>query len=110
MARKTFVELIDDLDGSKAEESVSFSLDGVAYEIDLSAENAERLRSDIGEWVGKARRVAGRKTRGTGSASSASANNDSAKVRQWARENGREVSDRGRIPEELRQAYYAAGN
>ncbi|MBK0332972.1 Lsr2 family protein [Brachybacterium halotolerans subsp. kimchii] len=108
MARKTFVELIDDVDGSKAEETVSFSLDGVAYEIDLSDENAEKLRAEIGEWVTRARRVAGRRIRGTGSGSTSSSSNDSAKIRVWARENGREVSDRGRIPEELRQAYYAA--
>ena len=108
MARKTFVELIDDLDGSKAEETVSFSLDGVAYEIDLSVENAERLRSEIGNWTAQDRRVAGRRIRGTGAATSTGGSNDSSKIRQWARENGREVSDRGRIPEELRQAYYAA--
>lgn len=108
MARKTFVELIDDVDGSKAEETVSFSLDGVAYEIDLSDENAEKLREEIGEWVSRARRVAGRRIRGTGGATASASSNDSSKIRAWARENGREVSDRGRIPEELRQAYYAA--
>lgn len=106
MARKTFVELIDDVDGSKAEETVSFSLDGVAYEIDLSDQNAEKLREEIGNWTARARRVAGRRIRGTGGATAGSS--DSAKIRSWARENGREVSDRGRIPEELRQAYYAA--
>ncbi|PWH06943.1 hypothetical protein DEO23_08595 [Brachybacterium endophyticum] len=106
MARKTFVELIDDLDGSKAEESVSFALDGVAYEIDLSKENADKLREELGEWTSRARRVAGRRIRGTGGSPASSS--DSAKIRAWARENGHEVSDRGRIPEELRQAYYAA--
>lgn len=105
MARKTFVELIDDLDGSKAEETVTFSLDGVSYEIDLGSDNAQRLRDEIGGWASKARRVSGRRTRGTGAASSSSGDNDTARIRQWARENGIEVSDRGRISGEVRAAY-----
>lgn len=102
MARKTFVELIDDIDGSKAEQTVTFSLDGVSYEIDLSEDNAARLREELGAWVAKSRRVSGRRTRGTGASAPAK---DSAKVREWARENGYEVSDRGRISAEIRTAY-----
>ncbi|MFC0674076.1 histone-like nucleoid-structuring protein Lsr2 [Brachybacterium hainanense] len=102
MARKTFVELIDDLDGSKADQTVTFSLDGVSYEIDLSEDNASRLREELGTWVAKARRVSGRRTRGTGASAPAK---DSALVREWARENGYEVSDRGRISAEIRTAY-----
>jgi len=102
MARKTFVELIDDIDGSKAEQTVTFSLDGVSYEIDLSEDNAARLREELGTWVAKSRRVSGRRTRGTGASAPAK---DSAKVREWARENGYEVSDRGRISAEIRTAY-----
>lgn len=107
MARKTYVELIDDINGDKAEETVSFALDGVAYEIDLSADNAEKLREELGTWVGKARRVGGRRTRGTTSGSRASSN-DSAKIRQWAREAGYEVPDRGRISGTIRKAYEEA--
>jgi len=102
MARKTFVELIDDIDGSKAEQTVTFSLDGVSYEIDLSEDNAARLREELGTWVAKSRRVSGRRTRGTGASAPAK---HSAKVREWARENGYEVSDRGRISAEIRTAY-----
>jgi hypothetical protein len=109
MAKKTFVELIDDIDGSKAEESVSFSLDGIAYEIDLSNENAASLRDAIAPWAGKARRVSGRRIRGTGSkASSGPRSSDSAKIREWVRAQGREIADRGRIPAEIRQEYYEA--
>ena len=107
MARKTYVELIDDINGDKAEETVSFALDGVAYEIDLTAENAEKLREELSGWVGKARRVGGRRTRGTASGSRASSN-DSSRIREWAREAGYEVPDRGRVAGHIRKAYEEA--
>lgn len=106
MARKTYVELVDDIDGSTAEQTVSFSLDGVSYEIDLSEENAAKLREDIGEWTGKARRVGGR--RSTTRAGRAASSGDSARIREWARENGYEVPDRGRVAASLRSAYEEA--
>ncbi|NMA77646.1 MAG: Lsr2 family protein [Actinomycetales bacterium] len=106
MARKTYVELIDDLTGDKADETVSFALDGVAYEIDLSAENATKLREELGTWVEKARRVGGRRARGTAPARGGS--NDSARIREWAREAGYEVPDRGRISGTIRKAYEEA--
>lgn len=105
MARRTFVELIDDIDGGKADQTVTFSLDGVGYEIDLTEENAQKLRDEIGAWVTPARRVSGRRTR---SSSSSAASKDSARIRTWARENGYEVSDRGRISGDIRRAYEAA--
>ncbi|MCS6712606.1 Lsr2 family protein [Brachybacterium sp. EF45031] len=109
MARKTIVELVDDLDGGRADQTVTFSLDGVAYEIDLTDANAERLREALSEWVSKARRVSGSRRRSSGGSS---ANHSSAeetrRIRAWARENGHEVSDRGRISRELREAYEAA--
>ncbi len=110
MARRTIVELIDDIDGSKAETTVQFGLDGVAYEIDLSEENATKLRADFASWVEQARRVSGRRTaRRTGGAGSSSS--ETSKIRDWARENGVTVSDRGRISAEVRKAYYeAVGN
>lgn len=107
MARKTFVELVDDLDGGKAEETVTFSLDGVSYEIDLSEKNATTLREEIGAWSEKARRVGGRRTRSTGGSSSRGSN-DSARIREWARENGYDVPDRGRVAGNIRQAYEEA--
>lgn len=106
MARKTIVELIDDLNGEKADETVIFGLDGITYEIDLTEENATALREDLSTWVNSARRVAGRKARGTGAASGSSS--DTALIRDWARAQGYEVSSRGRIAQEIRDQYYAA--
>lgn len=104
MARKTQVILTDDIDGSEATGTVSFALDGVAYEIDLNDNNAQQLRDQLGEWASKARRVGGRRNTGTRSTGSS---NDAAKIRTWARENGYEVSERGRVPQEIREAYNA---
>lgn len=104
MARKTFIELIDDIDGSKADETVTFSLDGVGYEIDLNSENAQKLRDELGTWISTARRVSGRRT----SRSASSSSEETARIRAWARENGYQVSDRGRISGEIRKAYQAA--
>ena len=100
MARRTFVELVDDMDGGAADETVSFALDGVAYEIDLTAENASELREALGVWAGKARRVGGRRIAGK-----SRSGEDTAKIRAWAQDNGYSVGDRGRIPTEVRQAY-----
>lgn len=109
MAQKVQVILVDDLDGGEAEESVSFSLDGVSYEIDLSAENAEALREAIAPWVEHARKISGRTGRGRGSGRGrAAAKADLGDVRSWARENGYQVSDRGRVSAEVMAAYEGA--
>lgn len=110
MAQKVQVILVDDLDGGEAEESVSFSLDGVTYEIDLSSANAEALREAVAPWVGHARRVSGRtgKGRGPGRPRAAAAKADLGDVRAWARESGYQVSDRGRVSAEVMTAYDAA--
>lgn len=97
MVQSVRVLFIDDVDGSEAEETVSFALDGVSYEIDVSAENAEALRESIAPWIGHARRVGGR--------SKAKPNLDLNDVRAWARENGFTVSDRGRLASEVLEAY-----
>lgn len=109
MAQKVQVILVDDLDGGEAEESVSFSLDGVNYEIDLSSANAEALRDAIAPWVGHARRVSGRASRGRPAGRPrAAAKADLGDVRAWARENGYQVSDRGRVSAEVMSAYEGA--
>ena len=110
MAQKVQVILVDDLDGGEAEESVSFSLDGVNYEIDLSAANAEALRDAIAPWVGHARKLSGRSGRpGRAPARGRSAAKaDLGDVRSWARENGYQVSDRGRVSAEVMTAYEGA--
>lgn len=112
MAQKIIVSLVDDLDGSEAEETIEFGLDGVSYEIDLSTENAEELRDALAQYVEHARRSGGRKR--SGARSNAKAAGRSAAVdreqnqaiRAWARKNGFEVSDRGRIPSEVVEAYH----
>lgn len=112
MAQKKHVVLIDDLDGSPATQTVLFSLDGVEYEIDLNDAHAEALRDSVAEWMGNARKVSGRKSparrqRG-GSAAQPPSASDTAKIREWARRNGHTVSDRGRIPSSVREAYELA--
>ena len=112
MAQKVQVILVDDIDGGEAEESVSFSLDGVSYEIDLSEGNAASLREALAPWVGHARRVGGRVTRRGGSSGGSRSRSDSkadlGDVRSWARENGFQVSDRGRVSSEVIAAYEKA--
>lgn len=112
MAQKVQVILVDDVDGGEADETVTFSLDGVNYEIDLSEGNAESLRDSLGEWIGHARRVGGRagsrsRSGGRGK-SAASSKADLSLVRSWARDNGYQVSDRGRVSSEVLAAYEAA--
>ena len=101
MAQRVRVDLVDDVDGSPAEESVNFALDGVNYVIDLSAENASKLRDALSLWVDHARRTGGRRTRGRRRTGGPTAN----EVRQWAKSQGYEVSERGRVSNEIREAY-----
>ncbi|WP_130012665.1 histone-like nucleoid-structuring protein Lsr2 [Serinicoccus sediminis] len=112
MAQRVQVILVDDLSGGEANETVEFALDGVHYEIDLSDENAAKLREDFASWIGQARRAGGRRQtrrRGAGAASASGGRSDElAKVREWGRENGYKVSSRGRVSQELQDAYAAA--
>lgn len=112
MATRTLVSLIDDLDGSDADETIDFGLDGVTYQIDLSGENAEELRDALAQYVEHARREGGRKrtnTRSTAKPQVRPATVDREQnqaIRAWARKNGYQVSDRGRIPSEIVDAYH----
>lgn len=108
MAKKVQVLLVDDLDkSSPADETVSFSLDGVSYEIDLTSDNAGRLRDELAVWIGHAERTGGRKSPGRAprSAPRGGAKTDLSAVREWARSNGHQVSDRGRISADVQAAY-----
>jgi hypothetical protein len=113
MAQKVTVSLVDDLDGSEAEETVEFGLDGAFYEIDLSEDNAERLRDALAEYVEHARRSGGRKRpagRGVVGRAPRTASADREQnqaMREWARKQGMNISDRGRIPKEVAEAYNA---
>lgn len=109
MAQKVNIILVDDIDGSDATETVTFGLDGTTYEIDLNDANAAALREALSGYVGHARKVTGaRRTRRTSSPAPASAGGDTKAIREWARANGHEVSDRGRVSAEIQQAYAAA--
>jgi hypothetical protein len=103
VAQRTILELVDDLDGGQADETVTFALDGVEYEIDLSADNAATLRDAIAEFLGHARRVGGRKQRGSAAVKAVSGNGkpDTQAVREWARSQGETVAERGRVPQAL---------
>jgi hypothetical protein len=103
MAQKVQVLLVDDISGAEAAETVSFSLDGVSYEIDLTAANAKKLRDDLATWVGHARRSGGRKN--SRRATTTGRRGDLGAVREWARNNGHKVSDRGRISAGVLAAY-----
>jgi len=107
VAQKVQVVLTDDLDGGEADESVQFALDGVSYEIDLSEANAEALREALAPYLAASRRIGGRASR-RATSRPASERTDLSDLRAWARENGYQVSDRGRVSGEVRAAYEAA--
>jgi hypothetical protein len=111
MAQQVLVQLVDDLNGTSSDDvsTVLFGLDGVTYEIDLSEANAERLRTNLADFAGAARRVGGRLKRGTTSNSAgAGSTGEAAETRKWAQENGYDLSNRGRIPSHVVDAYHQA--
>jgi hypothetical protein len=104
------IRLVDDLDGEVADETVEFGVDGKNYEIDLSTANAKRLRDALAEFVASARRAGGRR-RGGGAPAVAARRpsidrEQNQAIREWARKRGMKVSDRGRIPAEVLEAYH----
>ena len=105
MASKVIVRLEDDLDGSEADETIKFALDGTEYEIDLSEQNASSMRKALGNYVSHARKVGGRTRKATTGTAP-----DLKAVRAWAASNGIELSTRGRIPGTVLEQYRAAGN
>ncbi|MGH3939190.1 MAG: histone-like nucleoid-structuring protein Lsr2 [Pseudonocardiaceae bacterium] len=118
MAQKTVVTMVDDLTGEEAEDigTVEFALDGVSYELDLSDENAAKLRNALAQYTGAGRRIGGRRRtggvsgRGTKSSGlTSSYNRETLKsIRGWAKQNGHNVSDRGRLSSEVLQAWETA--
>ena len=108
MAQKVQVILVDDIDGGSADETVSFSLDGVSYEIDLSTKNAAAFRDSLAQYVGTARKVGRSAGRGPARRRSGGGDNRTAQIREWARSNGHKVNERGRIPATVIEAYEKA--
>jgi nucleoid-associated protein Lsr2 len=112
VAQKVQVLLVDDLDGGEAAETVRFGLDGANYEIDLSEGHAKALRDALGQYADKARKVgraagtrsaAGRK----GGAAGTGDREQNRAIREWAKRKGLEISDRGRISQEIVDRYHA---
>lgn len=108
MAQKVNIVLVDDIDGSEANETVTFGLDGTTYEIDLNDKNAGGLRDAMAPYLGHARKVAGARRGRRASTASAGAGPNPRQVRDWARSNGHKVSDRGRVPADVIAAFEAA--
>jgi hypothetical protein len=120
VAQKTIVTLIDDLTGEEAEDitTVEFALEGVTYEIDLADDNAAKLRDGLARYVAAARKTSGKRpggrgadrstgrTTGNGSVAGSGYNRDTLKaIREWAKQNGHNISDRGRLPLNVVQAW-----
>ncbi|MDQ6850695.1 MAG: Lsr2 family protein [Actinomycetota bacterium] len=106
MAQKHIVQLIDDLDGEAASETVAFALDGTQYEIDLSADNAARLRDSLAVYVASARRSARTGPRSVPRGRPHRVDREqTAAIREWARKNGHRVGEKGRIPSQVLEAY-----
>jgi hypothetical protein len=114
MARKVEVQLLDDIDGTKADETLKFGLDGTLYEVDLNTKHAEQLRKSLAAYVLKARRI-GRggvtairdRTTRAASATTRSDRVQNQAIREWAKSKGLEVSERGRIPASVVEKYEA---
>ena len=115
MAQQTTVRFIDDLDGSDTSGTFDFSLEGRQYQVDLSDENAAKLRDALAPYIDVARKAGSRsggrgRPRQTAVADKPARSNreETAAIRAWAREHGHQVSDRGRIPKSVLEAYKAA--
>ncbi|MGH3589296.1 MAG: histone-like nucleoid-structuring protein Lsr2 [Pseudonocardia sp.] len=110
MATQTTVTLVDDLDGSNADEQVQFMVDGKSYEIDLSEANSKKLRDAFAPYVAAARRAGGRRRGGTATAAAPRSSSDREQnqaIREWAQKQGMKISERGRIPASVLEAYAA---
>jgi hypothetical protein len=122
VAQKVVVTLVDDLDETEADETVEFGIDGTTYEIDLSDANASKLRDELADYVAHARKTSGRRRSGGTRAAAAPAAAPARKgggrasvdreqnqaIREWARKEGMNVSERGRIPSEVSEKYHQA--
>jgi hypothetical protein len=105
MAQRIQTLFIDDLDGGAADGTVRFGLDGAEYEIDLSGEHSEELRTTLGKYIEHSRKVTTRRASRGGRGGNAI---DTAKVREWARGNGYDIKDRGRVSADVVEKYQAA--
>jgi hypothetical protein len=108
MAQQTIIELVDDLDGGTADETVTFGLDGVDYKIDLSGVNATKLRHELATFIAHGRRTSGAGRRIRVASPSTTDHEQNQQIRAWAREAGFAINDRGRIRAEIIEKFHAA--
>jgi Lsr2 len=109
MAQKIQTLFIDDIDGGEADGTVRFSLDGTEYEIDLNTKHTDELRSTLRSYIEHSRKVSGATRRpGVGRGARRASTVDTGAVRTWARENGFDIKDRGRVPADLLTRYEEA--
>ncbi|HLU60486.1 MAG TPA: Lsr2 family protein [Pseudonocardia sp.] len=109
MAKQTTVTLVDDLDGSVADEQIEFAFEGKSYEIDLSAANSAKLREALAPFISAARRTSGRRRSGGSTASRPTTDRElNQAIREWAQKQGMKISERGRIPSNVLEAYHKA--
>jgi hypothetical protein len=110
VAQQLLVRYVDDIDGTAADsvETVQFAVDGVSYEIDLNETNSAKLRNALATYISNARRTGGRARRGQQGSTGTRSKADTEAIREWARANGHQISDRGRIPSRVIEAYAAA--
>jgi hypothetical protein len=112
MAQKVIREFIDDIDGSEAERTFTFAVEGTSYEIDLSSQNIKEFNEAIAGFVESARKIkasgSGRRAPKTSTSDSGRPREQTQAVRQWARQQGHSINDRGRIPASIQQAFNQA--
>ena len=108
MAKRVQVIHTDDLDGSEAAETIAFSLDGIGYSIDLSAENATKLRNAFAPYIAAGERDRSSATRRSTTSRRKTGGTAATDIRAWAAEQGMQVSARGRVSAEVREAYERA--
>jgi hypothetical protein len=108
MAQKIHTLFIDDIDGGEAEGTVRFGLDGTEFEIDLNARHSDELHQALETYIQHARKVGSATRRGRGNRRSGAGSFDTARAREWARENGYDIKERGRIPADIVAKYEAA--
>jgi hypothetical protein len=112
VAKETITRLVDDLDGGVAHETVTFGLDGVSYEIDLSSKNAKKLRGELAGYIEKGTRMAGRRVAGgraAGARRRGGVRGDREQnqaIREWAIANGYDVAARGRIRQDIVEQFH----
>lgn len=111
MAQRVQVQLVDDLNGEEAQETIRFGLDGTEYEIDLTTDNASELRSTLAQYLNVARKASsGRRGQSgqRGNSTSRTKRDEVQKIRQWAQDNGLNPSSRGRVSRSIVDAYNEA--